>query len=171
ITNRSVDDLDLFGTLDHDLQAVLRMIFNGADYFHVLVFEILRRLLVLLEKLDGGIKYDGGESLAERPEVEKVGVALGGMTDAKNPPSYARLFTGKSANFLHLTGNHHGSFNVGFLGCWQKRQGYKIHSITLRLAESRRWPVLIPRHRQLRFRCRRVPALVKHMAKKAAEKQ
>ena len=48
-----VDDLDLFGTLHHDLQAVLRMIFNGSDYFHVLVFEILWRLLVLLEKLDG----------------------------------------------------------------------------------------------------------------------
>src|SRR4030095_1031700 len=154
ITNRSVDDLDLFGTLDHDLQAVLRMIFNGADYFHVLVFEILRRLLVLLEKLDGGTKYDGGESLAGRTEVEKVGVALGGITDAKNPPSYARLFTGKSANFLHLTGNHHGRFNAGFLGCWQKRQGYKIHSITLRLAESRRLADFITKPSPLWFRWR-----------------
>jgi hypothetical protein len=65
----SVDDLDLFRILDHDLQPILRMIFDRSDYFHVSIFEVPGRLLVLLEKFHGRTKDDGSESFSRGTEI------------------------------------------------------------------------------------------------------
>lgn len=56
----SVEYFNLFGVLEHNLQAVLWVIFDRAANFHLSVLEFFRRQLVLVEKLHGRGKNNRG---------------------------------------------------------------------------------------------------------------
>ena len=83
------------------------MVLNLAPRLDFASFEALWQKLVVFKQFNGRRKDHSSKGLARRTKVQEVGVALGGMADAKNSAANPYLAASKCANFLHISSGNH----------------------------------------------------------------
>ena len=137
-----IQQFDLRGILEYQLQAVLGMIFDFSMQFNLFAFERLRLQFIFLKQFRGRCKDNCGERLPGRTKIQKIGITLGGVAYTKNSTADAGLISRQSADFFHLTGLH--QWHIGLDLSRRRRQE----------AHTKAWRVNVRARFRIFFLCR-----------------